>query len=88
MGLDVVRLVPVNGVTHVGAAAALRAYNAGHWTSVALFLPGAGLALWCVACTASVHHAVGLARHWRRTIVIYARVAPAALLGAAALPSS
>lgn len=48
-GLIGIDLTVVNGVTHVVAALAGRKYNPGLWTSLALFLPVGGFAMWVVS---------------------------------------
>ena len=83
-GLTAVYLVVINGVTHVAAAVASRAYNPGLWTSIALFLPVGGFALWVVSGVSGVtalHHAVGfaIALAIHVAIVAYARVRTAKL---------
>jgi hypothetical protein len=63
-GLTGIYLVLVNALAHVGGAIAARAYNPGLWTSLALFLPVGGAALWFVSSTTGVsgeQQAVGLA---------------------------
>ncbi len=63
LGLIAIYLVLVNGVIHLGAAIALRGYNPGLITALALFLPIGGVALWILQDTgpAIADHAIGLA---------------------------
>jgi hypothetical protein len=77
-GLAGIYLVLVNALFHVTGGVAKRAYNPGLWTSLALFLPVGGAALWSVSSTAGVsgaQHAVGLglAVLIHAAIMIYAR---------------
>jgi len=63
-GLAAVYLVLVNAVGHLAGSIATRAYNPGLWTSLALFLPVGGYALWCASANPTVtvtHHLTGLA---------------------------
>jgi hypothetical protein len=78
-GLAGIYLVLVNALFHVAGGVAARAYNPGLWTSLALFLPVGGAALWSVSSTAGVsgaQHAVGLgvAVVIHATIIVYTRV--------------
>ena len=78
-GLTPIYLVLINGVTHVAATVASRGYNPGLWTSIALFLPVGGFALWAVSAVPGVtalHHIVGfaIALVIHIAIVAYARV--------------
>jgi len=49
LGLFAIYLLIVNGLSHIGMAVAMRRYNPGLWTSVALFLPVGGYALYRVS---------------------------------------
>lgn len=63
LGLIAVYLTLVNAALHIAGAIALRAYNPGLWTSLALFVPVGGAALYLVGrlpeATPGVH-ALGL----------------------------
>ncbi len=88
-GLAAIYLVVVNGLSHVAGGAASRAYNPGLWTSLALFLPVGGFALWSVSSMPGVngvHHAVGIgsAVVIHAAIIGYARVRASKLVRAAA----
>jgi hypothetical protein len=89
-GLAGIYLVVVNGAVHVLGAIALRAYNPGLWTALALFLPVGGFACWSVASAPGVdgvQQAVGLgiAVAIHVCIVLYARTRASRLGRAASL---
>jgi hypothetical protein len=59
-GMVAAYLAMVNALAHVAAAVALRGYNPGLVSAVALLLPAAAIAF-AVVPAAPIHHAVGLA---------------------------
>jgi hypothetical protein len=80
-GLAGIYLTLVNGVSHIGATLGLRRYNPGLWTSLALFLPVGGLALYVVNAQPGVtwlHHAAGagVAIAIHVAIVVYVQRTP------------
>lgn len=77
-GLAAPYLVVVNAMGHIVGAAATRMYNPGLYTSILLFVPAGGAALWVLAAdpaVTAIHHVVGLAAAVaiHVAIVVYAK---------------